>query len=510
MKRLAIISTIFILFTACEKFLEEDIKNKYVLEAWYQTESQAEASLTGVYGLLRDIYGSPNAVDFVWGTMGTDICYSVQAEMAYFVNYDFDATNNTIYNTYKKNYRVINQANSVIDRTSAMKVDEQITEGAKKRIIGEAKFLRALCYWNLVRIYGDVPLKLDETSSAEGLEIPKTAATIIYDSIVADLMKAEELMPYNTVNGRANKYAATTLLGKVYLQMTGPPVSNNSYYVNAIEKLKIVIDSCKFELLSSYADIFNLENEGHKEAIFSCAYALNEIGSNQGNQLVRFFGVAGSYTNGGCHPHYKVFIDEFVPLFDTADTRFEQNVNTVEVLNNQGVTIPLENTIISEGTVLAWNVKKWSKPLGVEPTFAETESPYDWIVLRYADVLLMYAEALNGFYGAPNPEAYDAINQVRLRAGLQELESGLSSEDFLNAVLNERVLELCYESSRKDDLFRNGKLDEVVRNIPSDGYYQDIKVTCATHYDSKRGPYWPLPQSAIDINHALEQNPDYE
>ncbi|KKL56838.1 hypothetical protein LCGC14_2241410 [marine sediment metagenome] len=510
MKRLAIISSIFFLFTGCEEFLEEEIKNKYVSESWYQTESQAEASLTGLYGLVRDIYGSANATDFVWGTIGTDICYSIQTEMAYFANYDYDATNSTVYSTYKNHYRIINQANSVMARTTDMIVDEQILEGAKKRIIGEAKFLRALCYWNLVRIYGDVPLKLDETSSAEGLDIPKTSASIIYDSIVADLLDAEVLMPDNKESGRANKYAAAALLGKVYLQMTGPPVNNDTYYGNAVEKLQMVIDSNYYELLSDYADIFNLDNEGHEEAIFTCAYASSEVGSNQGNQLVRFFGVAGSFTNGGCHPHYKVFIDEFVSLYDTADNRFDQNVNTVEVLNNQGVTIPLENKIISEGTILAWNVKKWSKPIGIEPTFAETQSPYDWIVLRYADVLLMYAEALNGFYGAPTPEAYDAVNQVRLRAGLEELDSGLSGEAFLNAVLNERVLELCYESSRKADLYRNGKLDAVVRSIPEDGYYQDIKVTGAAHYDPKRGPFWPLPQSAIDINHALEQNPAYE
>jgi starch-binding outer membrane protein, SusD/RagB family len=383
-------------------------------------------------------------------------------------------TNNGIVSaTWNDHYRGILSCNTVIDRIEGVTMDQAL----KDRFVAEAKFLRGLLYFNMVRIFGDVPLIVKETKDVtDGYAYARNPAAEIYAQIVKDLQEAELKLPvtYTGANiGRATSGAAKGLLAKVYL--------TQKKWTEAAAKTKEIIDAGTYTLLPLYADIFRINNKNHKESLFEVQYKKGGfgLGSPFNNRFApRLAGVA--VTTIGAGSGHNLPTADMNKTYEAGDLRKDVSLA-------QGYT--------SGATFVASPyVKKYLDPA----PFAANDADNNWPVLRYADILLMRAEALNELSYAASGEAFTLLNSIRKRAGLAEKTSQNTSGQaaFRLAIENERRVELAFENHRWFDLLRTDRAVEVMNG-------KGIKVQ----------PYQlllPVPLTQIEINPGkITQNPGY-
>lgn len=458
-----ILFSIFLLASACDDFLEEDPRSLVATDAFYNNLNEATRALYGVYHYLDPMYASLG-VGLV--SDATADVLSIGAggggtQAVVFDDFTHNASSGVLEDLYQDHYEMISSANTLIANVEGKALGDETEQNV---ILGEAKFLRALAYFNMVRLFGDVPLRTEPATSVEGLAISRTAADAVYEQVIQDLTEAASVLQEESAEpGRANQLAAYALLAKVYLTVHDYPA--------AIAALEQVLG--KRSLYPDFADNFKIVNENNLvESIFEVQYGLSPENSN----IIQFL-TPNTVTGHGFV--FSVFRaeDELINAYDENDVRKAFTFWNSEDGKDFG----------------AYFVKKFNDGLlpGVQATDA---GEINYPVLRYADVLLMYAEALNEQNGAPTPEAYAAVNQVRNRAGLENLAPGLSQENFLDAVLTERWKEFVAEGHRWFDLKRNGKLNE---ELSSKGFV------------AGKHELMPIPQAAIDANKNLEQNEGY-
>ncbi len=377
------------------------------------------------------------------------------------------------------------QCNIVLQKVPDINMDAQL----KNRVLGEAKFLRALYYFTLVRLFGDIPLITKPQVVGDDLKLKRSSKAEVYNLIVQDLTEAIGLLPpgssYSSTDlGRASKGAATGLLAKVYLTL------------NEYQK---TIDLCKqvtalgYDLNANYGDNFSATKKNTIESLFEVQYSgavtygfFDDF--NQASWVSTFTGprnadfVAGSY--GWDQP-----TQEFVNAYESGDKRKD-----LTVLYQGGPAFDGKSYSSSYSTT-GYNLRKFLVSKSISPDY--NTSPADFPVLRYADVLLMQAEALNELNQTAAAEPF--LNRVRNRAGLGNITSGLSVDGFRNAVLHERRMELAFEGQRWFDLIRvnNGK------------YGLDFLHSIGKVNASTKHLLYPIPQSEIDANPNLTQNPGY-
>ncbi len=446
---------------------------------FYKTEEDIKTALTATYGALQYpglYYSSMHVIgdlrsDDTWipnPNAGANL-----QEVDEFKNNSFNTISST---TWSAHYQGIQSANIVVGRIGNISMDESV----KARLTGEAKFLRALMYFNLVRIFGDVPLVLEIIGNpSEGYSYKRESAEKVYAAIIQDLTEAESVLPekYGAGDlGRATKGAATALLGKVYL--------TRKDWALAARKLKALIDQGTYQLLPQYADVFGIANENNRESIFEVQFKKGSSG--EGSPFTNQFAPIGSGTviTGVGNPlGQNIPTDALAAAYDSSDLR-------------KGVS--MQNSYVLNGSTVKHNYV--AKYLGVPA--ANLDSDNNWIVLRYADVLLMYAEALNELGYAPDAEAFAYLNQIRKRAGLApktstHTDSSLrvsSQAAFRLAIEQERRLELAFEGHRWFDLIRTGRATTLLGPLGMQ-----------THH-----ALFPIPDSQIEINPALmTQNPGY-
>lgn len=389
------------------------------------------------------------------------------------------ATNSISSNTWAGHYQAIQSTNIVIEKIKSVSMDENL----KARYTGEAKFLRALMYFNLVRIFGDVPLVTKMiTNPEQGYEYGRETAENVYNQIVNDLKDAEGVLLYEYTGadiGRATKGAAMSLLGKVYL--------TQKKWDLAAQKLKEVIDQTnlnKYQLLPAYATVFGIANENGRESIFEVQFKKGANG--EGSPFTNQFAPIGSGTA-------VVAIGN--PLGQNIPTA---NMNNAYEVNDARKAISMRNTYVLSGNTVTHNyvVKYLGAPA------ANLDSDNNWIVLRYADVLLMYAEAINEIGYVADGPAFGYLNQIRGRAGLGNKTSNnpvvaLRIPDqaaFRLAIEQERRVELAFEGHRWFDLVRTGRALTVLGPLGMQAHHV----------------VFPVPQSQIDINPGvIIQNPLY-
>lgn len=478
MKIKLIISLIAVLsFSACqEKFLDLAPISATSTVTFFKTQADMITAINGAYATLQangqygDYYilgeiPSDNTSPFLSGSV-TD-----QDE---FDKFYIRTTNPVLLARWTDGYRGIYRTNTVIDRIGSVTMSEAI----KARITGEAKFLRALMYFNLVRVFGDVPLVLKEiTDPSEGYDYERTPISAVYSQIIKDLLEAQQALPdsYGSTDvGRATRGAAKALLGKVYL--------TNKQYAEAAAVLKEVIDSGIYDLLPTYAAVFNPANKNGRESIFSVQYKKGLVpreGSsfgnrfapeNSGNAVIQF----GGGGNNRPTPDMEL-------AYEPGDLR--KNISMATSYNNaQGNKIDI------------YFVKKY-----LDAPIISGDSDDNWPVLRYADVLLMYAEVLNET--GKTAEALPIINRIRRRGGLTDLSIS-SPVDMRLAVEQERRVELAFEGHRWFDLVRTGRALPVLQAKAT-----AIGIITKLTADNL---IWPIPQSQIDINPSkIKQNPGY-
>jgi len=477
-KLLSIIITVSSLLIACKKdFIESSPISTVSIDAVYKTDKDFQDAVVGVYSVLRNqyqdfwIFGDLRADDS-WHALGNDaLLISVNT-------FSLNSGANLMINSWRNYYAVINRANQILSKIAD--ADPAIVTNKDKHI-AEAKFLRAFAYFDLVRIWGDVPLNTEPISIEEGYKKGREKVAAIYnDLIIPDLLDAESKLPakYTGVNvGRATKGAASAMLGRVYLTIKD--------FAKAEAKLQQVT-TMGYALLPNYNDLFNYSNdEHHSEYIFDIEYQDGGLGLGSGYSNKFLPKSAGSAADlfygvkGGAGEQNTPTV-EFFNAFDPADKR--RDVTVSKGYYDQ-------NNVFQGFIQIATFTKKY---LAVTP--AINDSKVNWKVIRYADVLLMYAEALNE--NGKTPLAIPYINQIRKRAGLPEYTT-LTQADARIKIASERRFELGMEGVRWFDLVRTGKAMEVMAPF---GIKPHMEV-------------FPLPLIEIQIiNDAsiLPQNPGYD
>lgn len=477
-----IIGAILLLSSCGKDFLDLKPVSQTSVVQFYRNASDINIALIGVYDALQRPGQYGNQWKFAeLRSDNTDAGGGAPEDIDIDL-FRVSVTNGSIEASWRDNYIGISRSNTVLNRIQPIEMPVQL----KNQYIGEAKFLRALMYFNLVRLFGKVPLVVTEiTSSADGYSYGRNEVAEVYAQIVNDLKDAEDKLPLSYTGasiGRATKGAAKGLLGKVYL--------TNGNYPEAVAKLKEVIDLNIYSLLPKYSDVFLVTNEYNKESLFEVLFKGG--GTGEGSEFVnRFYprGDIGGQVGIGQGADANRPTADMLAAYEKAgnviiDQRYFASMDTSFRANN-GTTVKVR-----------FIKKFFSIP------FLPFDADNNWPVLRYADVLLMYAEALNEANKAPNDIAFTNINLVRQRAGLPALSNSLDYQGFQLAVEKERRVELAFENQRWFDLVRTGRALTVMND-----HFRRLNINTVME------PFhviYPVPKSQVDINPSLiKQNPGY-
>lgn len=468
----------------CTDFLTEDLKGGFSSSTFYKNESQALQAVNGAYNGLAFsrfdnalwVFGDIASNDAVKGGNPGD-----QAEITYIDEFNADANNGIISNYWKFAYEDIARANNVITNVPSVEMKEDL----RNRIVGEAKFIRAYNYFNLVNIFGRVPLKLQPQLTQQAIHVPLTDVSAIYQQIEKDLTDAAMVLPPSYTAGdvgRVTKGAALAMLGKVslYQQKWSEAIS----YFHQIENLG------EYGLLPNYADLFKLEFENSRESIFEIQHLTNKDPFT-GSALNQWFAPP---TEGGYY--FNAPTQDLVNAFETSTTG-EVDPRLDASIGRDGQPWLNGEPFNASWSPTGFLTKKHQQPLSEIPSSLKGDGDLNYIYLRYADVLLMKAEAFNENGNADS--ALANLNKVRARARasfngtipadlLQDVTTSNANE-LRSIIQHERRVELAQEFHRYFDLVRWGKA------VAEAALGQDF------NYEAKR--YQPIPQAEIDANQAL-------
>lgn len=439
---LLVVTTGAIWMTGCRKFLDETDPSNYTEDTYFTKPEHARSSVNAIYASLRepmsgDFGGGPwTMTEFATGQAATDLG---QAVNSYFVKDLHNTADNAYGDNYWKNYyKGISNANLSIAKIPGIAMD--VAEA--KRLLGEAHFLRAWYYFNLIQMFGNIPLVTDPVDLKSDQLRPKQAAPEdVYKLIVDDLKTAEEAgLPWTDASGKVTLGAVKSLLAKVYLTMAGYPLQKgNQYFDLAAKKAAEVLDSKQFKLFDSYGDLHNPAKKNIEENIFMIQYKTQVIPGTWQSLIIPYNKNISAYSSetGGIYA-----TADFVRSYDSADLRAKEGQFFFTEFTNQDN----RNQKVNLGGYFIY------KLFDVVAQTTTANSDINWSLIRYADVLLVYAEAANEVNG-PGAKAYDAVNQVRARAKLPAL-AGLSKEQFRESIWRERWYELCFENITWFDMAR--------------------------------------------------------
>lgn len=485
-----------ILGSSCSDFLDESDKSNFTPENYFKTAEHAQSIVNASYESFRmgasgDYGGTPYFMtDFLTGLANTRVSQNININNIRLVVNNSD--NQYSKSWWENSYKGIANANLAIDRIPGIEMDQT----QKSKYLGEAYFLRAYYYFNLVRLFGDIPLVLVpvDASSPELYPDQNTVADV-YTQIIADLLEAEKsALTWNDESGRATMGVVKALLGNVYLTMAGYPLEKGrEYYGLAATKLKEVIDHGTYYLFNSYDDLHNpgIENKG--EHMFMIQYQAETSVENGLQYIYLPYNLDISYysTETGS----VVILDEYIESYEEGDkriaekqfyfTNYTSNANREEIVEFGGYYI--------------------YKFFDEEAHLRTAKSGMNQPLMRYADILLQYAEAQNEADGAPSDAAYTCINKIRQRAELPELKN-LTQDDFRKAVWKERWHELAFENKIWFDMARTRK----VFNILTGNFdnYVGYQFTYGPTLGEKE-LLFPIPTSEMKNNKKLTQNPGY-
>jgi hypothetical protein len=491
--QVALTGSLLLFGAGCSDFLEEPDKSNFTLENYFTKPEHAESVVNSIYESLRGTLGGGFGgapwmmLEFGTGLANTELG---QAQNSIFVRNLVNNSDNGYGATYwTNNYRGIANANLAIAKIP----DIPMNEVAKKKYLGEARFLRALYYYELVRIFGSIPL-ITEPINLKSAELYPDQATPerIYKLIEADLVEAEASgLPYTDASGRVTLGAIKSLLSSVYLTMAGYPLQKKEYYQKSADKAKEVITSGKYSLFASYDDLHTPARKNIGENIFMVQYAAFVLPSNWQSSIIPYNQGISAYTD----ETGAIFANkEFVESYAVGDKRVEEKqfyYRNFSLRSDRTKTRDLGGYYIY-------------KLFDSEAQLSTTSSNLNWNVLRYAEVLLTYAEAANEAAG-PSPEVYDAVNKIRQRAQLPAL-SGLTKEQLREAILKERWYELSFENKTWYDMARLRKAFNVTTKTFED--FVGHKFSYGPVLQA-RELLFPIPTAEVRNNSKLKQNSGY-
>lgn len=471
--------------SACqESFLDTDPQGKQAGEVFWQNEEDATKAVNAMYANLRSWNNTafaPIAVE----SMGSDEVEkgSTAADATFFNTYsDFSvgSTDGQLGGFWQGQYQNINYANQVLDNIPSITMDAAL----KERYLAEAKFVRAYSYFRLVRAFGDVPLRLKVPAGTDEYNLPRTAKAEVYAAIEKDLTEAAAVLPttYNAANvGRITKGAALSLHAKVSMyQQKWQQVYD---LTNQVTALGI------YSLFADYEQLFRVKNENSTESIFEIQNELvleNKDASN--SQYSEVQGVRG--INGGGWG-FNVPTEALSKSYETGDPRRDATIIY------RGETTPDGDVIPVQGDNPMYNQKSYV-PFKLFVSGFASGAQQNVRVIRYADVLLMNAEAANEL--GKTPEALASLEKVRARARgnsttILPKVTATTKAALQEAIWHERHVELAMEFDRYFDVIRQGR---------------GTTVFGPRGWKANKNEVWPVPQSEIDLSGGtLAQNPGY-
>ena len=553
--------------------LEEKSYTEIDMDEYIKNAAEANNVLMGIYGDLCDegmyrynlgmLLDIPT--DLAKGEGSTTNAFRIVPANAY------TSVQSDIELTWEALYKAVYDANSFI-RLLALNVEnfDDDDKALATVYMGEARALRALCYFELVRWFGNITLTTDPMYAYKNTlsEMEQDDPVKVYEQIEKDLLYAAEVLPYATDDNlrtsndfRFSKGAALGLLAKVYATWAGYPVQDESKWEKAAETAKILIDSGKHALLtegvdgdSGYEQLWwNTCNgvwdptESLIEISFysptSTAFGarLGRIGkwngvmasNNKGIRNIAYYRVLPSFIKKWPNltsdlraqlsvANYR-YLDETRTKYDlqsSADNKIAFDPNQFATAFTEGADSKLRDRYAKNLTPAKWDTEKYVKDANY--MVDQNLSNVNWYVLRYADVLLLYAEALNEVNKGPNATAYAAINMVRRRgfgvpinvtSNTADLASGMSYEEFRQAVRDERAYELAFEGHRRQDLIRWGIYYETVMQTAQDmeNYLDGASaIYIAARYTQKgKHELLPIPQREMQLMPKYKQNPGW-
>lgn len=480
----------------CTDFLDESNKTDFTQENYFKTAEHAKSIVNAIYqdfrmGASGDYGGSPYFMtDFLTGLANTRVSQNVHINNIRLVVNNSD-------NEYSKSwwnysYRGIANANLALARIPAIEMDATL----KSKCLGEAYFLRAYYYFNLVRLFGNIPLVLSPVDASSPDLYPEQATVAdVYTQIVSDLQEAEKTsLTWNDESGRVTMGTVKALLTNVYLTMAGYPLEKGrEYYSLAASKGKEVIEKGTFYLFDSYDDLRKQDMQNKGEHLLMIQYQAGTSVENGIQYLYLPYNLDISYysTETGS----IVVLDEFIDSYESGDKRVEEK--------QFYYTNYTSNT--DRDKIVEFNGYYVYKFFDEEAHLKTAKSGLNYPLMRYSDLLLQFAEAQNEADGSPSAEAYACVNMIRKRANLPELE-GLNQEGFRKAVWKERWHELAFENKLWFDMARTRKVLDL-----KTGNFNDY-VGHQFTYGPKLGErelLFPIPTSEMKNNKKLKQNDGY-
>jgi len=595
------IATVMLSAVSCTKILETEPTDFLSPETYFTTKQQAETALTGVYSVLGEpggfLFHDPtNLID------GNDESYFPRATQTLGLAVNTISPEHVdVNNLWSGLYDGVNRANVLIRNLENGSINPQDANP----ILGEALTLRAFYYFMLVTNWGDVPLKLEPTASVNTVDIARTGSSEVYQQIIADLEKAEPLVRTASqvgFGGRLNRSAVRGLLARVNLHWAGYPLRNISRFEEARKWAQLVMSSGEHELNNDYKQIFINQCQDKydiKEVIWEVEFWGNRIGNSylEAGRIGSLIGIAcTNATIGVCADRasatLKLF-DAYSPEADGTSLDLRRDWSIAPFRYSGATKVAWANNI-----KLSRNTGKWRREYETLTPKSANYTPINFPLLRYSDVLLMFAEAENQISG-PTTAAYDALNLVRKRAYGKALNgevvrtiavtnggsgyttaptvtitggggsgatatatisggrvtavrvtangtffttaptvsvtggggtgatatatittadnadapSGLSKDDFLRFLQDERLRELSFEAIRKWDLMRWGifieachtEAQNIQTNAPADTKYASFGIKDV----SAKNLLLPVPSSEMSLNKLITQNPGW-
>lgn len=479
--------------SGCSDFLNEELQGTYSNATFYKTESHAMLALTGIYNVASFtstsnalwVFGDVASDDAVRGGKPGDLI-----DIQYIDDFNYSRNNGILEKMWKHYYEGISRANYLL--YYGQDIDMDVT--LRDRLLGEAKFLRAFFYFNLVNIFGEIPLKLNPPLNSSELYKPKSSVADVYAQIEKDLSEAAGVLEESYTGasiGRATKGAAWGMLAKVYLYQ--------QKWNDALDAIAEVEAIGTYELMPVYKNNFLDSTQNNVESIFEIQHLAGQS-PLLGSYLNQYFSPV-VYNGYVVDVPVENFIEEFeVTGGGVADPRLDYTVG------REG-----QSWINGETYDPAWSPTGYLQKKNVQPLRegpVNNDAALDYVYLRYADILLMKAEALNELNRTD--EALDPLNAIRKRARESYLydidlpDAGAVPADLLPdvtsndqqdvrlAIRHERRVELGFEFHRFFDLMRYGKT-----------VAEDALEETGFKYDQHR--YFLIPQSELDTNPAIQQ-----
>ncbi len=514
MKNIFFSAFVIFLCFSCEDFLEEDPRALISPETFFASENDARQAVNGIYAILKNnsLYGQvgldhfyDNGADIIEPNRSANFVepignYSMNEALA-----DVSVQKMSVSDTWKDLYRIILNANIIIDRVTG---NEAITQEAQIDIIAETTFIRALAYWHVTNLWGDAPYYTDPLTIDEIRTLGRTDEATIISGVLADLQLAEDNLQSSYTGadrGRASKWAAAIIMAKIYMKQQN--------WQAGLNKCLEIINESEHSLLPTYAEVFDPTNEYNAEIIWSLDFAKDIRGQFEEGVLRADGSLPGFAGNGNWRPSMfnprlrdePLNTDERGALRAALTARGEAfNGTGLQIaskdfaekfpLNDLRRPLNIMDNYLGFDLVFPYMPKFMNLSLETSPRFNHSDNR---MIFRLADVYLMAAECENELNGPDN--AYQYIHPIRERAYETQAEwelVGLSQQEFREAIYDERKWELAAEAHRRYDLIRWGILLDVVQKLEYRFWKPNENIR----------PYHvllPIPLQELELNPAL-------